>query len=365
MNLLSKSDSALKPIPSKILTWFYNSIFSVLVRSIFRLFGKTRPALKNQLQSKYKRLKLYPDPFAPVEDHGCWFLCASWRSVSHDKRCPHGWSCQWKRGQPQCGLVKQCGAFRFSMITRPWHPLLRHIGFGCWKTWRLTIFFRSVCIQALSIFLKIQYNSTNGKLVAGVGGLDSRDFLISKKRLLLRCSHRVPNYQSKPPIQTFVEDVMVQLFQDLSDATLNWSKSRQLGSGSYGAVFKGEMKVQSIHWIDWHWDVWWSLCQNVFPWCNGKGLQMVTVGMLFELEDMFRKVGAKKQWTSRDFQILMAFFKAGPTISERLISPFHHGFFEVHGVGRMELKLPSKWSTLEHWKALDSHWAKFQPLFLV
>ena len=110
MNLLSKSDSALKPIPSKILTWFYNSIFSVLVRSIFRLFGKTRPALKNQLQSKY-RLKLYPDPFAPVEDHGCWFLCASWRSVSHDKRCPHGWSCQWKRGQPQCGLVKQCGHF--------------------------------------------------------------------------------------------------------------------------------------------------------------------------------------------------------------------------------------------------------------
>jgi len=30
--------------------------------------------------------------------------------------------------------------------------------------------------------------------------------------------------------------------KDLSDATLNWSKSRQLGSGSYGAVFKGEMK---------------------------------------------------------------------------------------------------------------------------
>lgn len=30
--------------------------------------------------------------------------------------------------------------------------------------------------------------------------------------------------------------------EDLSQATQNWSKSRQLGSGSYGAVFKGEMK---------------------------------------------------------------------------------------------------------------------------
>ena len=67
--------------------------------------------------------------------------------------------------------MKQCVAFRFSMITRPCH-----IEFGCWKTWRLTIFFRSVCIQSLSIFLKIQYNSTNGKLVAGVGGLDAPGF---------------------------------------------------------------------------------------------------------------------------------------------------------------------------------------------
>ena len=30
--------------------------------------------------------------------------------------------------------------------------------------------------------------------------------------------------------------------EELSQATQNWSKSRQLGSGSYGAVFKGEMK---------------------------------------------------------------------------------------------------------------------------
>jgi hypothetical protein len=34
------------------------------------------------------------------------------------------------------------------------------------------------------------------------------------------------------------------LGEDLSEATLKWSKSRQLGSGSYGAVFKGEMKAQ-------------------------------------------------------------------------------------------------------------------------
>ena len=100
-----------------------------------------------------------------------------------------------------------------------------------------------------------------------------RDFLISKRDYYLGVPIAFqttnPNHQF-----TFVEDVMVQLFQDLSDATLNWSKSRQLGSGSYGAVFKGEMKVQSIHWIDWeHWDVCWSLCQHVFPWCNGKGLQ--------------------------------------------------------------------------------------------
>ena len=36
----------------------------------------------------------------------------------------------------------------------------------------------------------------------------------------------------------------VWTMEDLSEATLNWSKSRQLGSGSYGAVFKGEMKAQ-------------------------------------------------------------------------------------------------------------------------
>lgn len=50
--------------------------------TFLRLFGKTRPALKNQLQSKYKRLKLYPDPFAPVE-HQTAGSCAR-----HGVRCP-------------------------------------------------------------------------------------------------------------------------------------------------------------------------------------------------------------------------------------------------------------------------------------
>ena len=81
MNLLSKSDSALKQIPSKILDSIilYVQYWS---ETFLRLFGKTRPALKNQLQSKYKRLKLYPDPFAPVE-HQTAGSCAR-----HGVRCP-------------------------------------------------------------------------------------------------------------------------------------------------------------------------------------------------------------------------------------------------------------------------------------
>ena len=31
--------------------------------------------------------------------------------------------------------------------------------------------------------------------------------------------------------------------EELRAATRDWSKSRQLGSGSYGAVFKGEMEA--------------------------------------------------------------------------------------------------------------------------
>ena len=188
------------------------------------------------------------------------------------------------------------------------------------------------------------------------------DFLISKRDYYLGVPIAFqttnPNHQF-----TFVEDVMVQLFQDLSDATLNWSKSRQLGSGSYGAVFKGEMKVQSIHWIDWeHWDVCWSLCQHVFPWCNGKGLQWYS-GYAFRTWRHVQKSRHQKAVNFSWFScvILMAFFNAGSRISERIVSPWIFWHPWTNGVGRMELKLPSKWSTLEHWKALDSHWAKFFP----
>ena len=150
-----------------------------------------------------------------------------------------------------------------------------------------------------------------------------RDFLISKRDYYLGVPIAFqttnPNHQF-----TFVEDVMVQLFQDLSDATLNWSKSRQLGSGSYGAVFKGEMKVQSIHWIDWeHWDVCWSLCQHVFPWCNGKGLQWYS-GYAFRTWRHVQKSRHQKAVNFSWFScvILMAFFNAGSRISERIVSPW-------------------------------------------
>ena len=192
-----------------------------------------------------------------------------------------------------------------------------------------------------------------------------RDFLISKRDYYLGVPIAFqttnPNHQF-----TFVEDVMVQLFQDLSDATLNWSKSRQLGSGSYGAVFKGEMKVQSIHWIDWeHWDVWWSLCQHVFPWCNGKGLQWYS-GYAFRTWRHVQKSRHQKAVNFSWFSDVDDFFQCWIQ-NFRGSDSFTMDFFDIHGP--MELagwnsschQNDRPWSIEKLWTATGRS-LKFPPL---